>query len=38
MVKQTDEEQEMELPPLLTSVGNYGVRDVFGKKYFWGLD
>jgi hypothetical protein len=37
VVEQTDEGQEMELSPLLTSVENGGCRDVFLKKYFWGL-
>jgi hypothetical protein len=27
----------MEITPLLTSVENGGRRDVFWKKYFWGL-
>jgi len=36
-VEQTDEGQEMEITPLLTSVENRGLRDVLWKKYFWGL-
>jgi hypothetical protein len=35
--RRTDEGQEMEITPLLTSVENGGCRDMFLKKYFWGV-
>jgi hypothetical protein len=36
VVEQTDEGQEMEITPLLTSVENGGPRDMILEKYFWG--